>query len=228
MPQDSSQDTQLQQAVLAEFAWEPSVTAAHIGVTARGGIVTLTGHAESFARKQAAEAAARRVRGVKAMAEEIEVRLPSDMRRGDEDIAAAVVNGLAWDVSVPRGSVRVQVEDGWVTLSGQVDWNYQRDVVGRFVRTLLGVRGVLNEVTIKTKVNAADLSNGINHALHRSWHLSTDDVQVRAAGGTVHLTGTAHSPHDRDVAAATACAAPGATAVVNDIKVIYPLPGGHR
>ena len=160
-----SQDSQLQQAVLAEFAWEPSVTAAHIGVTARGGIVTLTGHVESFAMKQAAEAAARRVRGVKAVAEEIEVRLPSDMRRGDEDIAAAVVNRLSWDVSVPRGSVRVQVENGWVTLGGQVDWNYQRDAVGQNVRTLLGVRGVFNEVTIKTKVNVADLSNGINHAL---------------------------------------------------------------
>ncbi len=215
-----SQDSQLQQAVLAEFAWEPSVTAAHIGVTARGGIVTLTGHVESFAVKQAAEAAARRVRGVKAVAEEIEVRLPSDMRRGDEDIAAAVVNRLALDVSVPRGSVRVQVENGWVTLSGQVDWNYQRDAVGQNVRTLLGVRGVFNEVTIKTKVNVADLSNGINHALYRSSHFSPDDVQVRAADGTVYLTGTVHSPHDRDVAAATAWAAPGATAVVNDITVV--------
>ena len=214
-----SQDSKLQLAVLAEFAWEPSVDAAHIGVTAREGIVTLTGHVESFAEKQAAEAAAKRVKGVRAVAEEIEVRLPSSMKRGDEEIAAAAVHCLSWDVSVPRDSVEVQVENGWVTLRGQMDWNYQRDAVGQSLRTLQGVRGVFNEITIKTKVNASDLSNGINHALHRSWFLIPNDVQVSADGGTVYLTGAVQSPHDRDVAAATAWAAPGATAVVNDITV---------
>ncbi len=119
-------DDQLQQAVLAELSWEPSVTAAHIGVTAKDGVVTLTGHVESFAQKHAAEAAARRVRGVDAVAEEIEVRLPVDTRRSDEDIAAAAIDRLAWDVSIPRDAVQVTVEQGWLTLSGEVDRHYQQ------------------------------------------------------------------------------------------------------
>ena len=196
------------------------MTTAHIGVAARAGIVTLTGHVEGFARKQATEAVVRRVKDVKAAAEEIEVRLPSDMRRRDEDITAAAINRLSWDVSVPRGSVKVQVENGWARLSGQADWNNQRKSMGQNVRILLGVRGLLNEVTFKTKVNAADLSNGINHALHRSWFLSPDDLQVSAQDGTVYLTGAVNSPHDRKAAAVTAWAAPGATPVVNSIAVV--------
>ncbi len=116
-----SHDTQLQQAVLAELSWEPSVTAAHIGVAANAGVVTLTGHVGSLAEKHAAEAAARRVKGVKAVAEEIEVRLPFETKRTDEDIALAAIERLAWDVSVPRDAVSVKVENGRINLSGQVD-----------------------------------------------------------------------------------------------------------
>ncbi len=116
-----SQDKDLQQAVLDEFIWEPSVTAGHIGVTANHGVVTLSGHVDSYAKKQAAEAAARRVKGVKAVSEEIEVRLPFDTQRSDEDIAAAAIERLSWNVSVPKDSVMVKVENGWVTLTGQVD-----------------------------------------------------------------------------------------------------------
>lgn len=123
-------------------------------------------------------------------------------------------------LSVPRDSVKVQVETGRVMLRGQVDCNYQRETVGQNIRTLLGVQGVFNQVTIKTTMNASTLSNEINHALNRSWFLSQDDVKVGAKGGTVHLTGAVHSPHDREGAAATAWAAPDATAVVNDIAVI--------
>ena len=116
-----SHDSKLQQAVLAEFEWEPSVTAAHIGVTANKGVVTLTGHVENYAQKLAAETAARRVKGVKTVAEEVEVRLPFDETRGDDEIAAAAIDRLAWGVSVPRDSVKVKVEKGWVTLSRQLD-----------------------------------------------------------------------------------------------------------
>jgi osmotically-inducible protein OsmY len=117
-----SNDSHLQQAVLAELTWEPSVTAAHIGVAVQAGIVTLTGHVESLAEKHAAEAAAWRVKGVKAVAEEIEVRLPFETKRTDEDIAAAAIDRLAWDVSIPRDTIGVKVEKGWITLTGQVDW----------------------------------------------------------------------------------------------------------
>jgi osmotically-inducible protein OsmY len=119
------QDSQLQRAVIAELGWEPSVDSAHIGVTAHAGVVTLNGHVRNFSQKLAAEKAVGRVKGVKAVAEEIEVKLPFDVERDDEDIASAAIERLAWDSSVPRDAVKVRVEKGWVTLSGKVDWHYQ-------------------------------------------------------------------------------------------------------
>ena len=215
-----SQDSQLQRFVLAEINWEPSLAAGHIGVVANEGIVTLSGHVDSYAKKLAAETAARRVKGVKAVAEEIEVRLPFDTRRSDEDIAAAAVDRLAWNVSVPKDSVSVKVENGWVTLSGQVDWWYQKDAMERDIRPLHGVRGLSNQTVIKPRVNTANLSDDITHALHRSWFFDADQVHVRAEGGAVVLSGTVHSSYERQVAARTAWSAPGATSVENDLTVV--------
>ena len=215
-----SQDAQLQQAVLDAFNWEPSVQAGHIGVTANAGVVTLSGHVDSYAKKLAAETAARRVRGVKAVAEEIVVRLPFDTSRSDEDIAAAAIERLSWNVSVPKDSVVVRVEDGWVTLTGQVDYWYQKDAVEQDVRPLHGVLGVSNQTTIKPHVDTSNLSDDITHALHRSWFFNPDNVHVRADGGKVVLSGTVHSFDERQIAARTAWSAPGATSVVNDIAVV--------
>ena len=215
-----TQDTLLKDAVLAELKWEPSVTAAHIGVTASNGVVSLNGHVESYAEKFAAEAAVRRVKGVHAIAEEIEVRLPFDRERGDDDIAAAAVNRLFWDVSVPRDGVQVKVEKGWVTLTGQVDWHYQKEAAELDIRGLSGVRGVSNQTSIKARPNAKDISESIRHALHRSWFFDPKTVFVTADGGKVRLTGTVNSWQDRQVAADTAWAAPGATDVVNDIAIV--------
>jgi osmotically-inducible protein OsmY len=213
-------DIQLQQAVLAELKWEPSVTAAHIGVTAKGGVVALTGHVESYVEKHAAETAAGRVKGVKAVAEEIEVRLPFETKRGDEDIAAAALSRLSWDVSIPRDAVKVKVEKGWITLTGEVDWHYQTQAAEQDVRGLFGVVGVSNQTTIKPKINVSNLSDDITHALHRSVFFDPKEVTVSARGGSITLTGTVHSWHDRQVAASTAWAAPGATAVVNEIAIM--------
>ena len=215
-----SQDSELQQLVLAEFNWEPSVAAGHIGVTANAGVVTLSGHVDSYARKHAAEMAAGRVKGVKAVAEEIEVRLPFETQRSDEAIAAAAIERLSWNVSVPKDSVKVKVEKGWVTLTGQVDWWYQKDAAEHDIRPLLGVTGVSNQTTIKPRVNAANLSDDITHALHRSWFSDPEAVHVRTDGGKVVLTGTVNSFYERQVAARTAWAAPGATNVENDIAVV--------
>jgi osmotically-inducible protein OsmY len=215
-----SLDSQLQQAVLAELSWEPSVTAAHIGVTANAGVVTLTGHVESFAEKHAAEIAVRRVKGVNAVAEEIEVRLPFDITRRDDEIAAAAIDRLAWDVSVSRDSVTVRVEKGWITLTGEVDSHYQKDAAEQDVRRLFGVVGVSNLTTIKPQVNASNVSNDIMHALHRSWLFDPKTVTVSAEGGKVRLSGTVRSQRDWQVAAAAAWAAPGTTAVENDIAII--------
>ncbi len=215
-----SQDSQLQQAVIAEFNWEPSVTGGHIGVTANGGVVTLSGHVDSYAEKHAAESAARRVKGVKAVAEEIEVRLAMDTKRTDEDIAAAAIERLSWNVSVPHDSIQVKVEGGWVTLTGQVDWWYQKQEAEHDIRPLRGVIGISNQTSIKTRVDTATLRDDITHALNRSWFFDPSTVHVRADGGRVVLSGHVHSLNERQVAGQTAWSAPGATMVENDIIVM--------
>jgi osmotically-inducible protein OsmY len=215
-----SQDSQLQEAILAELRWEPSVVAGHIGVSARSGVVTLTGHVESYMEKLAAEVATRRVKGVKAVAEELEVKLPYDMRRDDTDIASASVERLAWDVAVPKDRIAVQVEKGWVTLTGEVDWHFQKDAAAADVHHLLGVVGVSNQIGIKPLIDTSNISDDIMHALHRSWFFDPKTVTVTADGGRIRLTGTVQSWHDRRVAAETAWAAPGATAVENELTIL--------
>jgi osmotically-inducible protein OsmY len=217
-----SHDRHLQQAVLAALDWEPSVTAAHIGVAAEDGIVTLSGHVRTFVEKRAAEAAARRVKGVKAVAEEIEVRLPADTKRTDEDIAAAVLERLAWDASVPEDAVMVKVENGWVTLTGFVEWFYQKVAAEEDVRPLRGVVGVSNQLMVRPRVNVPHISDAITHALHRSWFFDPKTISVYADGGRVVLSGTVRNPQEWQTAAATAWAAPGVTDVQNDIAVLEP------
>jgi osmotically-inducible protein OsmY len=217
-----SQDTHLQLSVLAELEWEPSITAAHICVSANGGIVTLTGQVESYAQKHAAEAAARRVKGVLAVAEELEVQVPFERKRDDSDIAAAIVDRLSWDVSVPRDAVKVGVEAGWVTLTGEVGWNYQRKAAEQDVRRLHGVVGVSNQVSLKPKprMNVANISKDISCALHRSHFPDPDAITVTAEDGKVRLTGNVHSWHAHQVAAETAWGAPGTVEVENLLAVI--------
>jgi osmotically-inducible protein OsmY len=215
-----SQDTHLQLSVLAELEWEPSITAAHIGVMANAGVITLTGQVETYAQKHAAEAAARRVKGVLAVAEELEVQVPFERKRSDDDIAAAILDRLAWNVSVPRDAVQVRVEQGWVTLTGEVGWHYQREAAEQDVRRLHGVVGVSNQVSMKPRVNSVNISNDISCALHRSYFPDPDAITVTADGGKVRLTGNVHSWHARQVAAETAWGAPGAIDVENLLAVI--------
>jgi osmotically-inducible protein OsmY len=212
-------DSQLKESILAELKWEPSVSAAHIGVTAKNGVVSLMGHVESYTEKYAAEAAAGRVKGVKAVVEEIEVRLPFSIKHGDDDIATQAVNRLAWNSSVPKDAVKVKVEKGWVTLTGHVDWNYQKTSAAEDLRWLSGVVGVSNNIAIKPRANAANISDDIDVALHRSWFFDPETIFVKAEGGKVTLTGTVDNWYDRQVATSTAWAAPGTTSVENDIRV---------
>jgi osmotically-inducible protein OsmY len=213
-------DDKLQKAVLAELNWEPSITSAHIGVAANNGTVTLTGHVASYGQKHAAEMATGRVKGVRAVAEEIEVRLPFEVKRDDADIAAAALNRLAWDSSgSEHAAVKVRVEKGWVTLSGEVDWHFQKESAQREIRNLMGVRGVTNLVTIKPRVDTVHLGDDIQHALHRSWFFDPEKVHVTVDGGSVKLTGTVDTWQDRRVAASTAWAARGTTSVENDLIV---------
>jgi osmotically-inducible protein OsmY len=215
-----TQNNNLKQAVLSELNWEPSLDAAQIGVTAKDGVITLMGHVPTYGQKHAAEAAAKRVKGVTAVAEEIEVKLDSDFKRGDDQIAAAVVDRLSWDASVPSKAIGVKVEQGWVTLTGEVDWNYQRSTIEQEVRWLLGVVGLSNQITIKPQVNTTKIGDDIRHALHRSWLFDANTVKVSAEGGTIHLTGTVRSSYERQLAGTTAWAAPGANVVENDLVVV--------
>jgi osmotically-inducible protein OsmY len=212
-------DHKLKTDVLAELFWEPSVAADHIGVTAKDGVVTLTGHVDTYSQKHAAETAAGRVRGVKALAEEIEIRLPLHFKRADDEIAAAVLSRLSWDSLIPKDAVKVKVEKGYVTLTGQVDWHYQLESVASMIRSLGGVIGVSNQLSIKVRPNTTTISDDIVHALHRSWFFDEDNIQVSAEGGKVRLTGTVDSLADRRTAASTAWSAPGTTSVENDIRV---------
>ncbi len=212
-------DHKLKTDVLAELAWEPSIDADHIGVTAKDGVVTLTGHVATYWQKQAAETAAGRVQGVKALAEEIEIRLPLHFSRADDEIAAAALSRMSWDTSIPKDAVKVKVEKGYVTLNGEVDWHFQQEAARNAVRSLGGVTGVLNEISIKVRPNTTTIRDDIIHALHRSWFFDDNNIQVSADGGKVRLTGSVDSWMDRQTAFATAWAAPGTTSVENEIRV---------
>jgi len=216
MPQ--ANDAALKDLVLAELAWEPAVTAAHIGVVAHDGVVTLTGSVARFSEKHAAQAAALRVKGVKAVAEEIEVVLPFDLRRSDEDIARAAVDRLAWDSILPIDAVKVSVQDGWVTLTGDVDWRFEHDAAAQDVRRLWGVTGISNHIALKARVNTATLTADISKALHRSWY-GPAGIEVTADGGTVTLAGHVNSWSERELAGETAWAAPGANDVQNHLII---------
>ncbi|MEY4871765.1 MAG: hypothetical protein RLZZ563_1095 [Pseudomonadota bacterium] len=217
-----STDHSIKSEVLAELAWEPMVNADHLGVAARDGIVTLTGHVESYWQKRAAEKAASRVKGVKAIAQEIEVRLPVHIKRSDEDIAAAAVNRMAWDGAIPPDTIMVSVTDGVVTLTGNVDHAYQRIAAHWAVQSLWGVRDVDNQVAVlgplKKPADPNQISDDIRRALNRGW-FAADTVHVRANGGTVTLSGSAETLRDRNLAVSTAWAAPGTTTVENHIRI---------
>ena len=215
-----SNDSDLQLAVLAELNWEPSIVAAHIGVTARDGVVALSGHVSSFVQKHAALDAARRVKGVLAVAEALDVELPFDHQRDDEQIATAALDRLSWDVSVPRDAIQLVVEQGWVTMSGTVDWYFQKDAAEKAIRPLVGVVGISDQVLITPTLDTGDISDRISIALNRSGLLDPATIQVAAKAGDVTLSGTVRGWHDRMVAAETAWAAPGVTHVENAILVV--------
>jgi osmotically-inducible protein OsmY len=212
-------DIQLQQDVLEELRWEPSVNPAEIGVAAKDGVVTLTGFVNSFGEKLTAEKATKRVQGVKAVAEEIEVRIPSMLKRTDADIARAALNALQWNTLVPDDRVTVKVEDGWVTLEGELDWGFQRDAAMEAVHYLTGVRGVTNLITVKPRVEPKEIKAKIAEAFKRSAELDANRIKVEALGGKVTLSGSVHSWVERDEAGRAAWAAPGVSAVDNHISV---------
>nr|WP_315431715.1 BON domain-containing protein [uncultured Albidiferax sp.] len=214
-------DSQIQADVNAELKWEPSVNAAHIGVEVKEGIVTLTGHVESYAEKWNAEHAAQRVPGVRALAVEMDVALPGWSHRHDSDIAQSVENVLQWSTSLAKDSVQVMVEKGWVTLTGEVDWEYQRQAAASVVRHLMGVTGVSDQIAIKPKVTLSAVKADIEAALRRRAASDADHITVKVQDSEVTLTGNVHSWSERNLATLTAWGTPGVRSVVDNLSVVY-------
>ena len=207
-------ELQLRQDVVDELEFEPSVDAAHIGVAVDKGVVTLTGHVASYAEKQAAIAAVRRVKGVRAIAEEIEVRYPLDKKTSDDEIAQRAIDILGWDMMVPSDSIQVMVHNGWVTLTGNVDWHYQKKQAEEDVRKLSGVRGVTNTIEIKPSVQAEDVKRKIEEALKRHAEIEASAIRVTVRErNKVLLEGKVGSWDERNAVENAAWSAPGVKSV---------------
>jgi len=212
-------DTELQQDVMDELKWEPTVKAAEIGVGVTDGVVTLSGNVDSYYEKWAAERAVARVFGVKAVAEEIQVKLPGSFKRSDGDIARAAANALEWNVSVPHDRVKVEVQDGVVTLRGEVDWGYQKDIAEDVVRYMIGVARVSNQITIKPTVRPTDIGDQIESAFQRNALLDARRVKIETHGSKVILRGSVRSWAERGQAQWAAWSAPGVSEVANHIII---------
>ncbi|AOH83148.1 ornithine aminotransferase [Sphingomonas panacis] len=214
-------DSQLQHDVIAELEWEPRVDHADIGVAVNDGVVTLSGYVKTYPEKFAAEEAARRVAGVRAIAEEIKVRLASEPKTADHEIAKRVVDLFAWNVSIPDKRLSVKVERGWVTLSGTVDKHYQSEEARRAAGRVSGVLGVVNLITVKQLPVPADIKDRIMAAFKRQANLDATTVSVATEGGKVKLSGKVRAWSERGLAEQAAWAAPGVTAVQDDIVVAF-------
>lgn len=212
-------DAQLKADVLAELAWDPAINPAAVGVAVKNGRVTLTGHLDTFAQKHAAERAVRRVAGVRGITVEVDVRLAPEHRRDDSEIAQAAVAALRWNSLVPDDRVKVEVEDGWVTLTGEVDWPYQLASAEQCIRPLTGVRGVTNLVTLKPHVRGHDIAEQITEALKRHAEREARQIEVAVEGGTVTLSGQVDSLAEHDAAIGAAFGTRGVTSVIDKLDV---------
>jgi osmotically-inducible protein OsmY len=212
-------DSDLKKDVMAELAWDPAVKADAVGVAVKNGIVTLSGHLDTFAEKFAVERALRRVAGVKAIALELDIKLSPQHRRSDTEIAAAAEQALMWRTSAPADKIRLTVEDGWVRMQGEVEWDYQRASAEKAIRPLVGVIGISNEISLKAKPVPADLSLRIEDALKRQALREAKRVEVAIDGSTVTLRGNVHSWQERDAVQGAAWSAPGVRCVINEVRV---------
>lgn len=213
-------EADLQRDVLDELRWEPGINAAHVGVTVRQSVVTLSGHVASYSEKYAAEQAVARVHGVRAVANELEVRLPGELSRTDEDIAAACVTALRQSWPVPEQHLEVVVDGGHVTLSGEVEWRYQREVAEAAVRHVPGIRGLVNLVLVKPRLSTEEVRERIKAAFQREARSDASGILIEAVGNKVILHGSVRSAAEREDAQRIARATPGVLQVENDLTIV--------
>jgi len=217
---ETKTDQEIQRNVLDELKWDARVQPNEIGVAVKEGIVTLTGWVDSYTKKWAAEEAAHRVKGVRAVANDIEVRLPTMAERTDADIAGAVTRAIEWDAMVPTEKVKVTVSKGWVTLEGAVEWQFEKEAAERAARRITGVRGVTNLIRVQPSTpSPTDIKQRIEAALLRDAETDAQRIQVEVNGSNVTLRGTVRSYAEKQEAARVAWSAPGVKAVENQIQV---------
>jgi osmotically-inducible protein OsmY len=209
----------LQKDVQDAIKWEPLLNASEIGVIAHEGVVTLMGTVNSYAKKLEAENVAKNVAGVKAVVEKIEIKFEATGRKSDSEIANEVLNAFDWSWSVPNDKVKVKVENGWVTLDGELHWNYQRESAKKSVNNLVGVKGVTNNIKIKAEKNDEIEKEEIERALMRNWSIDNQDIRVEVSGNKVTLNGTVHSLYQKDEAGQIAWNAPGVWNVANELVI---------
>lgn len=212
-------DEDLRKNIVAEIHFEPSVDATNIGVNVKDGIVTLTGHVRSYAEKFATERAVRRVRGVRAIAEEIEVQYPDAKKTADDQIAARALKILAWDTTIPHETIQITVQKGLVTLTGYVGWYFQKDAAESAIRKLSGVIGIDNSIEVKPPIEAGDVKGHIENALRRNAEVEAGGLQVLVSRNRVILYGRVHSWRERDAVARAAWSVPGVVQVENNLSI---------
>jgi len=217
-------DKEILRDINDEFDWEPSLRSEHIARTVKDGIVTLAGYADSYHDKWKAEQVVSRVKGVRGIANDIEVRLPTAAERPDPEVARAALDALKWNVLVPDDRIKVKVEKGWVTLEGDVNWHYQREAADRAVRRLTGVRGVTNLITVKSSPVPKDVKQQIKHAFERAASFDAEHIDVTVEDGSVILEGTVRSYAERRDAERAAYNAPGVTHVENKLRIDTNIP----
>jgi osmotically-inducible protein OsmY len=212
-------DSQIQKDVIAQLNWEPILNAANIGVFVKDGIVTLTGIVDSYSKKLVAERVAKNTSGVKAIAEEIQVGISSSSRRTDTEIAEAILNALKWHSAVNENKIKIKVEDGVVTLNGEVEWDYQRRAAKKAIENLTGIRAIYNFISVTTTATPIDIKKKISDFFHRSATIDSDRVTVEIAGNKVILRGTVQSIKEKEDAELAAWSAPGIIDVDNRLEV---------